>query len=159
MNWQYYFNQTFIHFFCSFVTGEAINCWVCSTDTDQRCNDPMNMTKSAIEDCSRAPHSAFLKPVCKKQKQRGKDSYDGLKKIIIFTYSNNIIQGHKYCGLYMPISNSIQYYIQKCIRNMCCIVVHFLSKIKLKKTKPLFHVYYIFIYIVKNLSIWLFYGV
>lgn len=51
--------------------GEAINCWVCSTDTDQRCNDPMNMTKSAIEDCSRAPHSAFLQPVCKKQKQRG----------------------------------------------------------------------------------------
>ncbi|XP_025416096.1 uncharacterized protein LOC112687563 [Sipha flava] len=49
---------------------EAINCWVCSTDTDQRCNDPMNMTKSAIEDCSRAPHSAFLQPVCKKQKQR-----------------------------------------------------------------------------------------
>lgn len=48
----------------------AINCWVCSTDTDQRCNDPMNMTKSAIEDCSRAPHSAFLQPVCKKQKQR-----------------------------------------------------------------------------------------
>lgn len=54
-----------------FHTGEAINCWVCSTDTDQRCNDPMNMTKSAIEDCSRAPHSAFLQPVCKKQKQRG----------------------------------------------------------------------------------------
>lgn len=53
-------------------TGEAINCWVCSTDTDQRCSDPMNMTKSAIEDCSRAPHSAFLQPVCKKQKQRGK---------------------------------------------------------------------------------------
>ncbi|VVC25986.1 Hypothetical protein CINCED_3A014920 [Cinara cedri] len=50
--------------------SDAINCWVCSTDTDQRCNDPMNMTKTAIEDCSRAPHSAFLKPVCKKQKQR-----------------------------------------------------------------------------------------
>ncbi|NP_001156181.1 uncharacterized protein LOC100164060 precursor [Acyrthosiphon pisum] len=50
--------------------GKAINCWVCSTDTDQRCNDPMNMTKGAIEDCSRAPHSAFLQPVCKKQKQR-----------------------------------------------------------------------------------------
>lgn len=54
-----------------FCTGGAINCWVCSTDTDQRCNDPMNMTKGAIEDCSRAPHSSFLKPVCKKQKQRG----------------------------------------------------------------------------------------
>ncbi|XP_050436346.1 uncharacterized protein LOC126843077 [Adelges cooleyi] len=51
-------------------SGQAVNCWVCSTDTDPRCGNPFNMSRGALEDCSRAPHSAFLQPVCKKQVQR-----------------------------------------------------------------------------------------
>lgn len=75
-------------------TGEAINCWVCSSDTDQRCNDPMNMTKTAVEDCSRAPHSAFLQPVCKKQKQRGTSLVFARINVIIYDILQNVTYTH-----------------------------------------------------------------
>lgn len=62
--------------------GEAINCFVCSTDTDRRCDDPMNMTRHSIEDCSKSPHSTYLQPVCKKQKQRGIDIFISIPTLI-----------------------------------------------------------------------------
>ncbi|XP_050533274.1 uncharacterized protein LOC126901093 [Daktulosphaira vitifoliae] len=54
--------------------GEAIHCWVCSSDTDPRCGNPFNISTNALGDCSRASHSAFLYPVCKKQVHRYMDT-------------------------------------------------------------------------------------
>ncbi|XP_075238055.1 UPAR/Ly6 domain-containing protein crok-like [Lycorma delicatula] len=54
-------------------SGEAIHCWVCSSESDRHCADPFNASHYSLMDCDRdRSQSPYLQSlaVCRKLKKR-----------------------------------------------------------------------------------------
>ncbi|XP_011059059.1 PREDICTED: uncharacterized protein LOC105148814 [Acromyrmex echinatior] len=60
------------------ASGSALRCWVCSSNVNVMCNDPMNTTDHQaafhIRTCDPGPYGSS-KPICRKIVKRGKIAY------------------------------------------------------------------------------------
>ncbi|XP_018341343.1 PREDICTED: uncharacterized protein LOC108747940 [Trachymyrmex septentrionalis] len=68
------------------ASGSALRCWVCSSNVNVMCNDPMNTTDHQaafhIRTCDPGPYGSS-KPICRKIVKRGKIAY-------LFVWNNTV---------------------------------------------------------------------
>lgn len=70
------------------ILGLCLKCWECRSDSDPKCADPFDNSTLSITDCKQVPsleHLPGVRPtMCRKIRQKGKNDFICINKLIIF---------------------------------------------------------------------------